>query len=80
MSMNWISTMGRASASASPTPRPVIACSEMGVSRTRSAPKRSLSPVETPNTPPPSATSSPKRRIRSSAAIAWWCASFKAPA
>ena len=78
--MNWISTMGRASASASPTPRPVIACSEMGVSRTRSGPKRSLSPVETPKTPPPSATSSPKRRIRSSAAIAWWCASLRAPA
>ena len=30
--MNWISTTGRASARARPTPRPVIACSEMGVS------------------------------------------------
>ena len=78
--MNWISTIGRASASASPTPTPAIACSEMGVSRTRSSPNRSLRPVETPNTPPPSATSSPKRRMRSSAAIAWWCASLRAPA
>ena len=50
MSINWISTIGRAPANAKPTPVPVMACSEIGVSLTRELPNFSFSPVETPKT------------------------------
>ena len=46
------STTGRMPAIAAPTPRPTIALSEIGVSRTRS-PKRSCRPRVRPNTLPP---------------------------
>ncbi len=52
------STTGRIPAMAAPTPRPMIAVSEIGVSRTRS-PNRSCSPRMSPNTLPPAATSMP---------------------
>ena len=61
------STTGRMPAMAAPTPRPTMAVSEIGVSRTRS-PKRSRSPRVRPNTLPPSPTSMPARKTRSSAA------------
>ena len=48
------STTGRMPAIAAPTPRPTIAVSEIGVSRTRS-PKRSCRPRVSPNTLPPAA-------------------------
>ena len=52
------STTGRMPAIAAPTPRPMIALSEIGVSRTRS-PKRSCRPRVSPKTLPPAATSIP---------------------
>ena len=59
------STTGRMPAIAAPTPRPMIALSEIGVSRTRS-PKRSCKPRVRPNTLPPAATSMPATNTRSS--------------
>ena len=61
------STTGRMPAIAAPTPRPTIALSEIGVSRTRS-PKRSCRPRVRPNTLPPAATSMPATNTRSSVA------------
>ena len=61
------STTGRMPAIAAPTPRPTIALSEMGVSRTRS-PNRSCRPRVRPNTLPPAATSIPATNTRSSPA------------
>ena len=43
----WISTTGRIPATAAPTPAPTKVASEIGVSRTRSSPKRSRSPLVT---------------------------------
>ena len=50
---------------AAPTPRPMIAVSEIGVSRTRS-PNRSASPRVSPKTLPPAPTSMPATNTRSS--------------
>ena len=69
-SMNMISTTGLSPLIAAPTAAPTIAASEIGVSRTRSAPKRSSRPRVTPKGPPGAATSSPKSTTLSSAAIA----------
>ena len=59
---------------AAPTPRPTIALSEIGVSRTRASPNRSCSPRVTPNDAARRPTSSPStttaRRARSSSASA----------
>ncbi len=68
------STTGRIPAMAAPTPRPMIAVSEIGVSRTRS-PKRSRRPRVSPKTLPPAPTSMPgdehaARRSASSASSA----------
>ena len=46
---------------AAPITAPMIASSEMGVSRTRRSPKRSSSPGVVLKTPPAAATSSPIR-------------------
>ena len=67
-SMNMISATGRRPPRAAPMAAPTMTCSEMGVSRTRSAPYLVDSPLVTPKTPPPgSAMSSPSRTTRSSA-------------
>ena len=55
------STIGRRPVTAAPNAAPASASSEMGVSNTRAAPKRSCSPGVTLNTPPGAATSSPKK-------------------
>ena len=73
------STTGRIPAIAAPTPRPMIAVSEIGVSRTRS-PNRSRRPRVSPKTLPPAPTSIPATKTRSSAASsasrASWIASI----
>ena len=56
---------------AAPIAAPMIASSEIGVSRTRLGPKRSKSPVVVLNTPPAAATSSPMKYTRSSRSISW---------
>ena len=61
------STTGRIPAIAAPTPRPMTAVSEIGVSRTRS-PNRSRSPRVRPKTLPPSPTSMPATNTPSSSA------------
>ena len=60
-SLNMISAMGRRPFIAAPITAPMIACSEMGVSRTRRGPNRSSSPSVVLNTPPAAATSSPRK-------------------
>ena len=65
-----ISATGRSPAMAAPMAAPAMACSEMGVFQTRSAPNRSRSPPVVLNTPP-DATSSPSSTTRSSRAISW---------
>src|SRR3954470_3200066 len=67
-SPNMISTTGRSPATALPNAAPAIASSEIGVSKTRSAPCFSISPGVTANTPPAAATSSPKKITESSRA------------
>ncbi len=73
------STTGRIPAMAAPTPSPMTAVSEIGVSRTRS-PNRSRRPRVSPKTLPPSPTSIPAMNTRSSAASsasrASWTASI----
>ena len=76
----WTSTIGRMPAIAAPTPAPQKVASEIGVSRTRSAPKRSSRPLLTWKMPPVSATSSPIRNTRGSRAISSAIASFSAAA
>ncbi len=68
-SENMISAMGRNPVIAAPIAAPMIACSEMGVSRTRWGPNRSRSPTVVLNTPPAAATSSPRKMTRSSRSI-----------
>ena len=51
-SMNEISATGRIPIRAAPVAVPMIADSQIGVSRTRWGPKRSSSPLDTLNTPP----------------------------
>src|SRR2546425_279863 len=60
----WISTTGLSPAIAAPTPAPTNVASEIGVSRTRSSPKRSRSPRVTPKMPPIRPTSSPITKTR----------------
>lgn len=50
--MYMISSTGRRPTMAAPMARPVIACSEIGVSRTRRSPNLSRNPLVTLNTPP----------------------------
>ena len=51
-SMNWNSATGRMPVSAAPKLALTMAISEIGVSTTRSGPKRSISPSVTLNAPP----------------------------
>jgi hypothetical protein len=51
-SMNCISAIGRMPISAAPEAAPMMAISEIGVSITRSAPKRSMRPALVLNAPP----------------------------
>ena len=55
---------------AAPTAAPTKPISLIGVSMTRSAPKRSCRPLVTVKMPPPAPTSMPIRTTRSSASIA----------
>src|SRR5437588_8125676 len=64
-----MSTTGRKPVMAAPTPIPVKPASEIGVSRTRSAPNSSTSPDSTLKGVPASATSSPKMHTRESRRI-----------
>ncbi len=68
-SANMISAIGRSPVIAAPMAAPRIACSEIGVSRTRSGPKRSSSPTVALNTPPAPATSSPRNTTFGSRSI-----------
>src|SRR5690242_14195171 len=61
-----ISITGRRPHTALPNAAPARASSEIGVSKTRSGPKRSKSSGLVTNTPPAAATSSPKKITRSS--------------
>src|SRR6266481_3654468 len=74
------STMGRMPATADPTPMPTKEGSEIGVSRTRSSPNLSRSPLDTWKMPPIKPTSSPMRKTRSSRLISWWRAALRASA
>ena len=60
-SLNISSAMGRRPFIAAPIAAPMIACSLIGVSRTRSGPNRSSSPSVVLNTPPAAAMSSPMK-------------------
>ena len=59
-SLNMISAIGRRPVIAAPTAAPRMACSLIGVSRTRSGPNSSSRPTVVLNTPPAAATSSPR--------------------
>ena len=59
-SENMISAIGRSPVIAAPIAAPRIACSEIGVSRTRFGPNSSSRPTVVLNTPPAAATSSPR--------------------
>ena len=72
-SENWNSSTGFMPVIAAPTAAPAIPSSLIGVSITRSVPKRWNRSPDTPNAPPYTPTSSPNRKTRSSASIA--CAS-----
>ncbi len=67
-SPNMISSTGRLPVTAAPKAAPVIASSEIGVSNTRSGPYFSWRPGVAANTPPATATSSPKKMTVSSRA------------
>ncbi len=60
-SLNISSAIGRSPFIAAPIAAPMIACSLIGVSRTRSGPNRSSSPSVVLKTPPAAATSSPRK-------------------
>ena len=77
-SMNMMSTIGRRPVTAEPTPRPMIACSLIGVSTTRRSPNSACSPAYVPNTPPNAPMSSPAQNTFSLAAISWRTASLNA--
>ena len=68
-SPNMISNTGRRPVAAAPNAAPASASSEIGVSITRSGPKRSSSPGVALNTPPATATSSPMKITRWSRSI-----------
>ncbi len=56
---------------AAPMAAPRIACSEIGVSRTRTGPNCSKRPTVVLNTPPALPTSSPRNTTSGSRAISW---------
>ena len=59
-SQNMSSAMGLSPVAAAPTAQPIIAPSDMGVSRTLSGPNSASMPADTPKQPPNAPTSSPK--------------------
>src|SRR5690606_12664457 len=76
--ISMISAMGRIPAIDAPIAAPMIACSEIGVERTRRSPNLVDNPLLAPLTPPSSgsATSSPNSSTVGSAAMAWCRASL----
>jgi hypothetical protein len=66
-----ISAIGFRPVIAAPMAAPKIACSEIGVSRTRRGPNCSNRPTVDLKTPPALATSSPKKMTSGSRAISW---------
>src|SRR6516162_9469698 len=68
-SANISSTTGRMPSTAAPTPRPMKAVSEIGVSSTRSGPNWSSSPVVAPKIPPYFPMSSPRTKTSASRSI-----------
>ncbi len=76
--MNIRSTMGRSPVSAAPMPRPMIACSLIGVSTARRSPNSAWMPSNVWNTPPWAPTSSPAMNTSGSMAISILTASMKA--
>ena len=68
-SANISSTTGRMPSTAAPTPRPMKAVSEIGVSSTRSGPNWSSSPVVAPKMPPYLPMSSPSTTTPASRSI-----------
>ena len=72
-SLNMISATGRSPVIAAPIAAPRMACSLIGVSRTRAGPNSRSSPGVALNTPPASATSSPRNTTFASRRIS--CAS-----
>jgi hypothetical protein len=77
-----ISATGRVPVAAAPTAAAAMTSSEIGVSRMRSGPNSSTSPLVTPKTPPPPqiATSSPITKMVGSRRISSRSASFSASA
>src|SRR5579871_759995 len=68
-SANWISATGRIPRMARPTEMPAIAVSAIGMSTTRSGPKRSSRPSVARKTPPRRPMSSPRTRTVGSRSI-----------
>jgi hypothetical protein len=68
-SLNMISAIGRSPVIAAPIAAPRMACSLIGVSRTRTGPNSSSSPTVPLNTPPAEATSSPRNSTSESRRI-----------
>ena len=68
-SLNISSATGRRPVMAAPMAAPMIACSLMGVSRTRSGPNRSSRPSVVLKTPPAAAMSSPSMTTEESRSI-----------
>ena len=76
---NCISITGRNPYIAMPIAAPIIPASEMGVSKQRSSPNRSVSPSVTRKTPPRVPTSTPNITTRSLCCISWPKARLRAP-
>src|SRR4051812_10908551 len=70
-SENMSSAMGRRPVIAAPIAAPTIACSLIGVSRTRSGPNLSNRPSVSLKTPPAAPTSSPTSTTVGSRSISW---------
>ena len=70
-SLNMISAIGRRPVMAAPIAAPRMACSLIGVSRTRCGPNSSSRPGVVLNTPPAAATSSPRNTTLGSRRISW---------
>src|SRR4051794_25664717 len=70
-SENISSATGRRPVIAAPIAAPTMACSLIGVSRTRSGPTRSITPSVSLNTPPAAPTSSPISTTDRSRSISW---------
>ncbi len=77
-SLNISSATGRSPVIAAPIAAPTMACSLIGVSRTRSAPNRPNRPSVSLNTPPAAPTSSPMRTTLGSRSISWAIAAANA--